>query len=127
MEEVESGQAEAFIERLKVFFANTPYDLIKDSENHYQDVLFILCNLCGLYTKAEYHTSDGRVDMIIETPDYVYIFEFKYNGSAEEAMAQIKEKNYAQPFMSSGKKIALIGANFSGETRNIDEKKIEWM
>ena len=127
VEEVESGQAEAFIERLKVFFANTPYDLIKDSENHYQDVLFILCNLCGLYTKAEYHTSDGRVDMIIETLDYVYIFEFKYNGSAEEAMEQIKDKNYAQPFMSSGKKIALIGANFSGETRNIDGRKIEWL
>jgi hypothetical protein len=125
--EVKSGDISGFMSRLESFFANVPYDLIKDTENHYQNVLFILCNLCGLYTKAEYHTSDGRVDMTIETPDYVYIFEFKYNGTAEEAMAQIKEKNYAQPFLASGKKIALIGANFSGETRNIEKYLEEWL
>ncbi len=127
VEEVKSGDISGFMSRLESFFANTPYDLIKDTENHYQNVLFILCNLCGLYTKAEYHTSNGRVDMTIETPDYVYVFEFKYNGTAEEAMAQIKEKNYAQPFLASGKKIALIGANFSGETRNIENYLEEWL
>ena len=127
VEEVRGGDISGFMKRLKSFFANTPYDLIKDTENHYQNVLFILCNLCGLYTKAEFHTSDGRVDMTIETSDYVYIFEFKYNGTAEEAMSQIKEKNYAQPFLASGKKIALIGANFSGETRNIENYLDEWL
>jgi hypothetical protein len=127
VEEVKSGDITAFMTRLESFFANVPYDLIKDTENHYQNVLFILCNLCGLYTKAEYHTSDGRVDMTIETPDYVYIFEFKYNGTAEEAMTQIKEKNYALPFLASGKKIALIGANFSGEKRNIERYLEEWV
>ena len=127
VEEVRGGDISGFMKRLKSFFANTPYDLIKDTENHYQNVLFILCNLCGLYTKAEFHTSDGRVDMTIETPDYVYVFEFKYNGTAEEAMSQIKEKNYAQPFLASGKKIALIGANFSGETRNIEKYLDEWL
>jgi hypothetical protein len=127
VEEVKSGDISGFMTRLESFFANTPYDLIKDTENHYQNVLFILCNLCGLYTKAEFHTSDGRVDMTIETPDYVYVFEFKYNGTAEEAMAQIKEKNYAQPFLASGKKIALIGANFSGEKRNIERYLEEWV
>ena len=125
--EVKSGDITAFMTRLESFFANVPYDLIKDTENHYQNVLFILCNLCGLYTKAEFHTSNGRVDMTIETTDYVYIFEFKYNGTAEEAMSQIKEKNYAQPFLASGKKIALIGANFSGETRNIEKYLDEWL
>ena len=127
VEEVKGGDISGFMTRLESFFANTPYDLIKDTENHYQNVLFILCNLCGLYTKAEFHTSNGRVDMTIETPDYVYVFEFKYNGTAEEAMSQIKEKNYAQPFLASGKKIALIGANFSGEKRNIDEYLSEWL
>lgn len=62
--------------------------------------------------------------MTIETADYVYIFEFKYNGTAEEAMEQIK-KNYAQLFMATGKKIVLIGANFRGETKNIDKYFIE--
>ena len=125
--EVKSGDITAFMTRLESFFANTPYDLIKDTENHYQNVLFILCNLCGLYTKAEFHTSNGRVDMTIETPDYVYVFEFKYNGTAEEAMSQIKEKNYAQPFLASDKKVALIGANFSGKTRNIEKYLDEWL
>ena len=127
VDEVKSGDITAFMKRLESFFSNVPYDLIKDTENHYQNVLFILCNLCGLYTKAEFHTSNGRVDMTIETPDYVYVFEFKYNGTAEEAMAQIKEKNYVQPFLASGKKVALIGANFSGEKRNIDEYLSEWL
>lgn len=127
VKEVEAGDVDAFMERLESFFANVPYDLIKDTENHYQNVLFILNNLCGLYTKAEYHTSNGRIDMTIETSDYVYVFEFKYNKSAAEAMAQIKEKDYAQPFLSSGKKIALIGANFSDETRNIDGYLVEWL
>ena len=127
VEEVKGGDISGFMTRLESFFANVPYDLIKDTENHYQNVLFILCNLCGLYTKAEFHTSNGRVDMTIETPDYVYVFEFKYNGTAEEAMSQIKEKNYAQPFLASGKKIALIGANFSGEIRNIEKYLDEWL
>ena len=127
VEEVKGGDISGFMTRLESFFANTPYDLIKDTENHYQNVLFILCNLCGLYTKAEFHTSNGRVDMTIETPYYVYVFEFKYNGTAEEAMSQIKEKNYAQPFLASGKKNALIGANFSGETRNIEKYLDEWL
>ena len=127
VEEVRGGDISGFMTRLESFFANVPYDLIKDTENHYQNVLFILCNLCGLYTKAEFHTSNGRVDMTIETPDYVYVFEFKYNGTAEEAMSQIKEKNYAQPFLASGKKIALIGANFSGEIRNIEKYLDEWL
>ena len=127
VKEVEAGMVEAFMKRLSSFFANVPYDLIKDTENHYQNVLFILSNLCGLYSKAEYRTSNGRIDMTIETTDYVYIFEFKYNKSAKEAMAQIKEKGYAQPFLSNGKKIALIGANFSDKTRNINGYLLEWL
>ena len=123
--EVESGKIDDFMERLKSFFANTPYELVKDLENHYQNVLFILCNLCGLYTKAEYHTSQGRIDMTIETSDYVYIFEFKFEKSADEALQQIKDKNYAEPFRTSGKKIVLIGANFNHSIRNIDEYKVE--
>ena len=123
--EVETGKIEAFMDRLKSFFANTPYELVRDLENHYQNVLFILCNLCGLYTKAEYHTSVGRIDMTIETTDYCYVFEFKFEGTAEEALQQIKDKQYALPFMSSGKKIICIGANFSAKERNIERYVVE--
>ena len=125
--EVESGKPNDFMERIKSFFANTPYELVRDLENHYQNVLFILCNLCGLYTKAEYHTSQGRIVMTIETADYVYIFEFKFNHSAREALDQIKANNYAAPFSASGKTIVLIGANFNNDVRNVDEYEVEYV
>ena len=74
----------------------------------------------GFYVKAEYQTSAGRIDMVIETDDYVYVMEFKLDGTAEEALRQIEERGYAQPFMSSGKKLFKIGVNFSSETKSID-------
>jgi len=123
--EVRAGKTDAFMQRLKSFFANTPYELVKELENHYQNVLFILCNLCGFYTRAEYHTSQGRIDMTMETADYVYIFEFKFEKSAEEALQQIKDNNYAEPFRASGKKIFLIGANFNNTQRNIERYVVE--
>ena len=123
--EVRAGKTDAFMQRLKSFFANTPYELVKELENHYQNVLFILCNLCGFYTRAEYHTSQGRIDMTMETADYVYIFEFKFEKSAEEALQQIKDNNYAEPFRTSGKKIFLIGANFDNTLRNIERYVVE--
>ena len=118
--EVESGKVDAFMQRLKSFFADTPHELVRDLENHYQNELYILCTLCGLYTKAEYHTSQGRIDMTIETADYVYIFEFKFERTADEALQQIRDNNYAEPFRASGKKIVLVGANFNNQLRNIE-------
>ncbi|MBO7164990.1 MAG: PD-(D/E)XK nuclease domain-containing protein, partial [Muribaculaceae bacterium] len=67
----------------------------------------------------------GRIDMVLETSDYVYVMEFKLNGSAEEALQQINDKGYALPFLSSGKKVFKIGINFSTETKSIDRWAIE--
>ncbi|MCQ2229302.1 MAG: PD-(D/E)XK nuclease domain-containing protein, partial [Bacteroidales bacterium] len=119
--DIESGNIDAFMKRLKTLFSNTPYELVKDLENHYQNVMFIVSQLCGIYTRAEYHTSEGRIDMTMETSDYVYIWEFKFEKSAQEAIDQIEEKHYADPFRSSGKKIVCIGVNFSHAIRGIDE------
>ena len=118
--EVRSGNVDAFMSRLQTFFYGTPYAVIKNTENYYQNVLFIVCRLSGLYTKAELMTANGRIDMTIETADYVYIFEFKLDGTSEMAMEQILETNYTGPFRLSGKKIVGIGVNFSSEKRNID-------
>lgn len=120
VKDVRAGRTEQFIKRLRSFFADTPYELVKNLENHYQNVLFIISRLMGFYTKAEYHTSDGRIDMVIVTKDYCYVLEFKLDGTAEEAMQQIMDKNYALPFELDGQKIIRIGMNFSNETRNID-------
>lgn len=120
VDDVEHGRTEQFIKRLKSFFEDTPYEIIKDLENHYQNVLFIISRLMGFYTKAEYHTSEGRIDMVIQTTDYCYVLEFKLDGTAEEALEQIKDKNYTMPFEMNGQKIIRIGMNFSAATRNIE-------
>lgn len=124
VDDVENGRTEQFIKRLKSFFADTPYELVKDLENHYQNVLFIISRLMGFYTKAEYHTSEGRIDMVIQTPLYCYVLEFNLDGTAEEALQQIQEKHYTLPFEMNGQQIIRIGMNFSNETRNIDGVKI---
>lgn len=123
--EVRSGDYESFFRRLQSFFADTPYELIRDQELHYQNVLFIVFKLIGFYVKAEYHTSQGRIDLVLQTNEFIYVMEFKLEGSAEEALRQINEKNYAQPFTADPRKLFKIGINFSSQTRNIERWIVE--
>lgn len=123
--EVESGDYESFFRRLQSFLADTPYELIRDQELHYQNVLFIVFKLIGFYVKAEYHTSQGRIDLVLQTDEFIYVMEFKLEGSAEEALRQINEKNYAQPFAADPRKLFKIGINFSSQTRNIERWIVE--
>ena len=123
--EVESGDYDSFFRRLQSFFADTPYELIRDQELHYQNVLFIVFKLIGLYVKAEYHTSQGRIDLVLQTDKFIYVMEFKLEGTAEEALSQINEKNYAQPFAADRRKLFKIGINFSSRTRNIEKWIVE--
>ena len=118
--DVRSGAIDSFMERLQSFLAGCPYELARDIELHYQNVLFIVFRLAGLYTKVEYRTSRGRIDLVLQTADYIYVMEFKLDGSAEEAIAQIEEKQYSLPFRNDRRKVFEIGVNFSSQTRNID-------
>ena len=123
--EIESGQPDAFLRRLQSFFADTPYELIRDLEVHYQNVLFIVFRLVGFYVKAEYHTSEGRVDLVLQTDRYIYVMEFKLEGSAEEALQQIEAKHYARPFEADPRQLFKIGFNFDNTTRNIEKWIVE--
>lgn len=123
--EIRMGQPDAFFHRLQSFFADTPYELVRDLELHYQNVLYIVFKLVGFYTEAEYHTSEGRVDLVVKTSDYIYVMEFKLEGTAEEALQQINEKHYAQPFEADGRRLFKIGVNFSNRTRNIERWVVE--
>ena len=123
--EVRNGKVDAFMLRLKALMADTPYELIRDLEVHYQNVMFIFTKLMGLYVQAEYRTSRGRIDLTIGTDRYVYIIELKLDGSAEEALAQINEKDYALPFAVDGREIVKIGANITSETRNLERWVVE--
>ena len=118
--DVRSGAIDSFMERLQRFLAGCPYELARDIELHYQNVLFIVFRLAGLYTQVEYRTSRGRIDLVLQTADYIYVMEFKLDGSAEEAITQIEEKQYSLPFRNDRRKVFEIGVNFSSQARNID-------
>ena len=96
--EIRSGDYDSFFRRLQSLFADTPYELVRDLELHYQNVLFIVFKLIGFYVKAEYHTSEGRIDLVLQTDSFIYLMEFKLNGTADDALRQINEKGYALPF-----------------------------
>ena len=113
------------MKRLQSFFTDTPYELIRDLKLHYQNVLFIIFKLLGFYTQAEYHTSEGRIDRGSKTAQYIYVMEFKLDGSAEEALKQINDKQYALPFATDTRKVYKLGVNFSHHTRNIEKWIIE--
>ena len=123
--DVRKGDIDSFMLRLQSFFADTPYELARELELHYQNVLFIVFKLLGFYTEAEYHTSNGRIDMIVKTNNYIYVMEFKLNGSAEEAIKQINEKEYAKPFASDTRKLLKVGINFNNQIRGIEKWIVE--
>lgn len=121
VQEVWRGDIDSFMLRLQSFFADTPYELARDLELHYQNVLFIVFKLLGFYVQVEYHTSRGRIDLVLQTEKYIYVMEFKLEGSAEEALAQIDEKQYALPFAADPRILYKVGVNFNNQLRGIEK------
>ena len=120
-----TGDAERFMQQMQSVLADTPYDIVKDLENHYQNVMYIVTKLLGFYVQAEYRTSRGRIDLLIKTDQYIYVVELKHEGSAEEALSQINAKDYILPFTQDSRQLIKIGANISRETRNLDRWVVE--
>ena len=123
VKEVRNGEPEAFMERLVSLFANGDYQLMGDKEIYFQNVMYLLFMLLGFYVQVERHTTNGRMDILVQTADFVYIFELKINQSADVALKQIEDKGYARPFEMDSRKLYKIGVNFSTETRMIDDWK----
>jgi hypothetical protein len=119
--ELKAGDTDAFMERLKVFFANIPYELSNNNEKHYQAIFYIVFNLIGQYAEAEVRSAKGRADAVVKTKDIIYVFEFKLNDTAEEAIKQIDDKGYLIPYQLDGKKLVKVGVEFSKEERNLNK------
>ena len=122
---ISKGDIDSFMLILQSFFAGYDYSLIprNDLERHYQNVIYAVCKLIGLRVSAEYHTSNGRIDMLIQTKEAVFIFEFKLNVSTDRALRQIERKNYAAQFATDSRKVYKIGVNFDSEIRGIKDWK----
>ena len=125
IDELEKGDYESFLTRLEAFFADIPYELNDQTERHYQVIFYLVFKLMGQFTEAEVRSTRGRAGAMVKTPKNVYVFEFKLNGTAEEAMKQIDEKGYLIPYQKDHREIIKIGVEFSAETRNINRWLVE--
>lgn len=109
-------------EILDGLLADLPSEVFdKKSEGLYHGLIHLVFSYLGMYAQSEVHSARGRADAVVQTASDVYIFEFKFNKTAAEALAQIKQKGYADRYRNSGEKLTGIGVNFSTETRGIDE------
>ena len=132
VQDIRKGNVDEFMERMQAIISSIPYDdfpkdKLKLREQNYQTAVYLVFALMGQFVQTEVHCATGRADAVVSTADAVYIFEFKLsgNGSAEDALAQIKENSYAAQYKADGKKVVLIGAGFDEETRTIKDWQTE--
>ena len=120
------GDADRLVKVFKSFFANIPYNLTdRQNEQMWQTIVYVVLKAIGAAVHAEVLTNEGRIDMTCETPAGIWLIEFKLDRPAEEALAQIDERNYAEKYDFSGKTVRKLGISFSSEKRTIVDVKIE--
>ena len=125
------GDCKQLEKLLTSFFASIPYsqhrkDDEREKERYFQYTFYLVLRMISCFTVfIEKQQSEGRVDCVVETQNYIYIFEFKRDGSAEEALKQIEDMGYAKEYAADGRKIYQIGCNFSSKTGTIDGWKVE--
>lgn len=122
--DLEQGDAEAFMQRMESLFAGTDYKIVGDAEKYFQNAFYLVTLLLGFYVEVERSIANGRIDMVAKTKDYIYIFEFKYDKSPDEALRQIDEKGYAKPYAADPRQLIKIGVNFSKEKRCVEGWKV---
>ena len=115
------GNPNGFMERLEALFKDLPGE--DHRESTYRAVTYLLCILSGTEAIPERHSYKGRSDLEALTPGYVYLFEFKYNKSVEDAMEQIHSRDYAGRYGKDERKTFLIGANY---VEKKDERRLEY-
>ena len=122
-----AGDTDLFRRQLTAFLAETPYAMRpkkdeKDRELYFHYTFYLLMRLISCYTVyTEKQLSQGRADCIVETPKYIYIFEFKLDGTARQAIEQIRQKGYATPYLADSRQLFIVGASFSSTTGTIDD------
>ena len=121
---VTGGRPEDMMKILEALFARANYQIQGDAEKDFQYAMYIIFELLGEYVQTEKQTSNGRIDILLQTKDYIYVMELKVDGTADEALEQIEEKGYAKPFAADPRKLCKIGVSFSSSTRRIEEWKI---
>ena len=117
------GDLEGAMVRLKAYLASISNRLSNKNERDFQTVFYLIFNLMGAFILVEEDSAIGRADAVVHTPDAVYVFELKYDGSAEEAIRQIDDKGYLIPYSADGRRLYKIGVNYDSQQRTIGD----WM
>jgi hypothetical protein len=114
-----------FFQVLESFLLTIPFDLHIPLEKYYQNIFYFVFTLVGLRLNVEVHTNRGKIDAVMEGKDWIMIFELKVDQTAQEALAQIKEKGYADQYRFQQKAIYLIEINFDSKKRNVTDYVVE--
>jgi predicted DNA-binding ribbon-helix-helix protein len=124
---VQNHDIDLLMRTINVLFASIPYPIFdRHQEKYFHAVLFLAFKLCGFFVQAEVAVSTGRIDAVMSYENRVYIFEFKLNDTAENALQQIKEQGYYKSFVGQAdKEVFLLGISFSGQTKEVAEWKME--
>ena len=122
--EIRNGRPEEMMKILEGLFARANYQIQGDAEKDFQYAMYIIFELLGEYVQTEKQTSNGRIDILMQTPKFVYIIEIKTDSSADDALRQIEDKGYDRPFAADSRRIYKIGINFSATDRRISEWKV---
>jgi Holliday junction resolvase-like predicted endonuclease len=122
------GNVDRFMELMKAIFASIPYDItdrVSDREQHYQSLMYLVLALLGVDVRGEVRTNRGRIDLVVEVGDVVWVIEAKIRGSSREALRQIEDRGYIEKYMGRGKKVKKIGIVFDVGERNVKEWEVE--
>ena len=121
---LKSGDLDKVIDILNAQFASLPYDMWKrDDEHFYHAILHLTFTLIGLQTWSEVHSANGRADMVVQTDNYVYVFEFKRDLPVAEALQQIEDRGYLNMYADDARTLIAVGISFNTENRTITDWK----
>ena len=126
---LKEGELERFIEGMRSIYSEIAYSLHPRNkqvkENYYHTIFYLVLSMSAVDVSSEVLTSKGRIDLVAEFSDRIYIMEFKCNQSSSEAIEQIKSNGYPDRYLHTGKEINLIGINFSTDKKNIDDWQVK--
>ena len=134
---LKTGDVDLFMQFLKIILSDLKYnwqpprqyakeeELFRMWEGYFHAILYVITSYMNMSIKAEVQHNKGRVDLIAEVADFIYLMEFKLDGSSTDAIEQIKQREYAAAYANSNKKVFLVGVNFSKEERNVENWECE--
>ena len=121
LEMLYDGDIEGAINRLRAYLASISNRLSNKNERDFQTVFYLIFNLMGGYMRVEEDSAIGRADAVVHMPDAIYVFELKYDGSADDAIKQIDDKGYLIPYSANGKRLFKVGVNYDSQQRTIGD------